>query len=61
MQWMTRFRGGIGFHAIPRRNGVPLYTPLGIRPVSHGCIRLGDDQARWIYATVPTGTRVVVK
>jgi lipoprotein-anchoring transpeptidase ErfK/SrfK len=61
MQWMTRFRGGIGFHAIPRQNGRPLATPLGIAPVSHGCVRLADDDAAWLYHSVPVGMRVVVK
>jgi lipoprotein-anchoring transpeptidase ErfK/SrfK len=61
MQWMTRFKGGIGFHAIPRQNGRPLATPLGIAPVSHGCVRLADDDAAWLYHSVPVGMRVVVK
>lgn len=60
MAYMTRFNGGIGFHGIPRRNGRPLYTPLGRRPVSHGCIRMADANARYIYSTVPNGTVVVV-
>lgn len=61
MPWMTRFNGGIGFHGIPLKNGVPIYTPLGIRPVSHGCVRMADDHARWIYNTIPNGTKVIVK
>jgi lipoprotein-anchoring transpeptidase ErfK/SrfK len=61
MRFMTRFRGGIGFHGIPRKNGRPLATPLGIRPVSHGCIRMADLNAAWIYGNVPVGSTVVVK
>jgi len=61
MQFMSNFNGGIGFHGIPRENGVPLSTPLGRQPVSHGCIRLADIDAFWIYYAVPMGTRVVVK
>ncbi len=61
MRWMTRFRGGIGFHGIPRRGGKPLYTPLGQYPVSAGCLRMADHDAEWIYRNIPTGTRVVVK
>lgn len=78
MDWMTRFTKGaggdnIGFHGIPytldkkgtRRHH---FTPLGVRPSSHGCVRLADVDARWLFANVSvnssrrgtTGTTVVV-
>jgi lipoprotein-anchoring transpeptidase ErfK/SrfK len=60
MRWMTRFNGGIGFHGIPRSGNVALKTPLGVRPVSHGCIRMADVDAQWIYQWVPRGTPVNV-
>ena len=28
--------------------------------LSHGCVRLAFDDAKWIYDTIPTGTRVLV-
>ena len=34
---------------------------LGVRPGSHGCIRLTVPDARWIMQSVPTGTPVLVK
>jgi lipoprotein-anchoring transpeptidase ErfK/SrfK len=60
MQWMTRFNGGIGFHGIPRKGTTALSTPLGQRAVSHGCIRMSDQDARYIYQWVPRGTPVNV-
>ena len=60
MKWMTRFNGGIGFHGIPRRGSTPLATPLGVRPVSHGCVRMADADAEWIFHNVPNGTPVNV-
>jgi lipoprotein-anchoring transpeptidase ErfK/SrfK len=60
MKWMTRFNGGIGFHGIPRSGSVPLKTPLGVKPVSHGCIRMADADAKWIYDNVGRGTPVNV-
>ncbi len=60
MQWMTRFNGGIGFHGIPRKGNTALSTPLGQRAVSHGCIRMSDEDARYIYQWVPRGTPVNV-
>ena len=60
MAYMTRFNGGIGFHGIPRKNGRPLSTPLGRRAVSHGCIRMADTNAKFVFQTVPKGSLVVV-
>ena len=60
MRWMTRFNGGIGFHGIPHKGSTPLATPLGQRAVSHGCVRMADDDAHFIYVYVPNGTPVNV-
>ena len=61
MSHMVRFRGGVGFHSVPRLDGVPLATPLGVRGVSHGCVRLADAHAARLYANVAVGTTVVVR
>jgi lipoprotein-anchoring transpeptidase ErfK/SrfK len=58
---MVRFNGGVGFHAIPRKNGVPLKTPLGRYGVSHGCIRMSDADAEQMYKNLPLGASVVVR
>lgn len=61
MPWMTRFNGGIGFHGIPVKNGTQLDTPLGQAPVSAGCIRLADADAKVVFDTLPTGSSVTVQ
>jgi lipoprotein-anchoring transpeptidase ErfK/SrfK len=61
MDWMTRFNGGIGFHSIPKTAaGVDLPTPLGQTPVSHGCIRMADDQAKIVFENLRIGALVEV-
>lgn len=61
MDWMTRFDGGVGFHSIPKRaNGSDIPTPLGQAPVSHGCIRMADAQAKQVYDHLPVGAVVEV-
>jgi lipoprotein-anchoring transpeptidase ErfK/SrfK len=69
MRYMTRFTKGrqgdnIGFHGIPykvTKNGeVPFYTPLGIAPVSHGCIRMRVADAKWVFENMKLGTVVAV-
>jgi lipoprotein-anchoring transpeptidase ErfK/SrfK len=63
MDYFSRFDKGIGFHGIPWRKNRSnrLWTPLGVRGVSHGCIRMRDNSARWIYEKAPIGTPVVVQ
>lgn len=61
MQWMTRFRGNVGIHAIPRRSGKPLWTPLGKAGVSHGCVRIADYHAKLLYDLLPQGSSVKVR
>lgn len=65
MAWMSNFRRGVGFHGIPyrTRDGVrqPLWTPLGVRGVSHGCVRMRDSDARWVFEHLPIGALVVVQ
>jgi lipoprotein-anchoring transpeptidase ErfK/SrfK len=69
MRYMTRFTKGrqgdnIGFHGIPykaTKNGeVPFYTPLGIAPVSHGCIRMRVADAKWVFDNMKIGAVVTV-
>jgi len=66
MRFMVRFTVGpdgdnIGFHEIPRKNGVPVQTDAQLgAPRSAGCIRqsTGDAEAMWAFASI--GTVVVV-
>jgi hypothetical protein len=44
---------GIGLH------GTPDHSSIG-RAVTHGCLRLGDDDLEWVYLNVPVGTRVYI-
>ena len=69
MRYMTRFTvgrkgGNIGFHGIPytvtRHGEVPMYTPLGLAPSSHGCIRMKEADARWVFENMPLGATVSV-
>jgi lipoprotein-anchoring transpeptidase ErfK/SrfK len=50
----------IGFHSIPQHPNGTLAGALG-KPVSHGCVRLSKDKAKFVYTWAATGTRVVVR
>lgn len=44
---------GVGIH------GTPYKSSIG-HAVTHGCVRLFDDDITWLYERVPIGTRVIV-
>ena len=66
MRWMVRFAHGptgdnIGFHEIPRRDGVPMQkdSQLG-QALSSGCVRQSTADAQYMWAWAGLGTKVVV-
>ena len=62
MDYFTVFNGGVGFHGIPwvGDRDVRLWTPLGEYGVSHGCVRMDDADAAFLYRELPDGASVVV-
>ena len=52
------------FHSVPTDSSGDYIKEeadrLGVRPSSHGCIRLTVPDARWIMQSVPTGTPVLI-
>lgn len=59
--WWTQFYGDYLFHSVlyNRYNGSLMDGRLGMG-LSHGCVRLNINNAKWIYDTIPSGTTVVV-
>jgi len=56
LNWMG-FNYGIGFHALL---GNRYYKYLGVKPSSHGCVRVGREDAKEIYNKIELGTPVLV-
>jgi lipoprotein-anchoring transpeptidase ErfK/SrfK len=56
--------GVLGDYALGLGNGYfihgTLYTRLLGKNITHGCIRVGDQDLRTIYRTVPLGTKVYI-
>lgn len=50
-----------GFHALPYLNGRKESAKSLGRPLSHGCIRMGDEAAKRFYNWVNIGDEVVVR
>ena len=65
MRWFVRFTQGdnaaIGFHDIPVLGDTPVQTAAQLgTPLSHGCIRQQEADAKALWAFAPLGTTVVV-
>jgi len=56
LNWMG-FNYGVGFHAL---EGKSYYRFLGVRPSSHGCIRISREDADDLYKKIKLGTPVLV-
>jgi hypothetical protein len=56
MFYFMPFNQGIGFHSL---NGTGYYGNLGVRPSSHGCIRMRHEDVRKVFRECPIGTLVL--
>ncbi len=56
MYWFMPFNQGIGFHSL---NGTGYYGFLGVRPSSHGCIRMRHEDVKKVFKECPIGTLVL--
>ncbi len=57
--------GSMLIHGAPyiEEDGKKVYQELdalGVRPASHGCIRLPPEEAEWLSAWEPTGAHVII-
>jgi hypothetical protein len=57
MNYYMPFNMGIGFHGLP---GTGYYGNLGVRPSSHGCIRMRNEDVRVLFKEADIGTLVLV-
>ena len=60
-KYCSSFKGSYYFHSWPYYwNGKKVYSPVLGKQVSHGCVRMATDDAKYIYKKVPLKTKVVV-
>lgn len=58
--WYTQFYGNYLFHSVLYyKNGTLMDGRLGMA-LSHGCVRLNINNAKWIYDNIPAGSTVCV-
>lgn len=51
LPWASYFVGGVAFHEA---------ASVPVTPASHGCVRVPNGDAQWLYDRTPVGTQVVV-
>lgn len=63
-KWWVAFKGNnYLFHSVPmdrRQNIIPEEAERLGSAVSHGCIRLRVEDAKWLYDNIPEGTPVLI-
>lgn len=64
-KYAYRIVGGILFHSVLYNSNKKGPTSSSVRnlgrPVSHGCVRLAEENAKWIFDNCPEGTTVVIR
>ena len=64
-KYAYRIVGGILFHSVLYNANKQGPTNSSVRALgkkaSHGCVRLAEDDAKWIYDNCPEGTTVVIR
>ena len=61
--YWVRFQGNYLFHSVPRDENWVVKKEEEDKigsPASHGCIRLKENDAKWIYDNVPENTMVII-
>lgn len=51
LPWASYFVGGVAFHEA---------ASVPVTPASHGCVRVPNGDAQWLYDRTPVGTQVIV-
>ncbi|MBU3128522.1 L,D-transpeptidase family protein [Clostridium tagluense] len=59
--YYTQFYGNYLFHTVLLDNNENIQDGRLGTPLSHGCIRLAIDDAKYIYTSIPYGTSVSIK
>lgn len=58
-KYYTRFHGNYLFHTVLLFNDGSIANGTLGRPLSHGCVRLSIENAKYIYYKIPSGTTVL--
>lgn len=56
LNYFMAFNMGSGFHGLP---GTGYYVHLGVRPSSHGCVRMRNEDAKVVFKQCKIGTLVL--
>ncbi|MBL7987508.1 MAG: L,D-transpeptidase [Chlorobi bacterium] len=57
LHWWIGIQGGVGFHGL---DGNGYYWNLGVRPSSHGCVRMAREDIAQLYKMVRPGMLIIV-
>lgn len=60
-KYITQIHGNYLFHSVPMDKQKNVVDETLGEPLSHGCVRLAVEDAKWIYDNIKTGTTVYIE
>lgn len=61
-KYWVGFVGNYLFHSLPYdKEFTQIVDPTIGEPASHGCIRLKEEDSKWLYENLPQGSRVIIR
>ncbi|MDS0528138.1 L,D-transpeptidase [Clostridium sp. SHJSY1] len=61
-KYWVQFYGNYLFHSLPYNEDKSKIVDFTLgKPASHGCVRLGESDSKWIYDNIPRGSKVIVQ
>lgn len=61
-KYWVQFYGNYLFHSLPYNEDKSKIVDFTLgKPASHGCVRLGESDSKWIYDNIPRGSKVIIQ
>ena len=61
-KYWVQFNGDYLFHSLPYDEDKTTIVDYTLdTPASHGCVRLSDNDSKWIYDNITKGTKVIIQ
>jgi lipoprotein-anchoring transpeptidase ErfK/SrfK len=61
-KYWVQFDGDYLFHSLPYNEDKSKVVDFTLgKPASHGCVRLGESDSKWLFDNVPRGSKVMIQ
>ncbi|WP_143317792.1 L,D-transpeptidase [Clostridium sp. HBUAS56017] len=61
-KYWVQFNGDYLFHSLPYNEDKSKIVDFTLgKPASHGCVRLGESDSKWLFDNIPRGSKVIIQ